>query len=101
MMNKLVTPIPFEFNTFGTISWKVIELVGRKYDAIIGQNILSTSEAKIDLQNNYMEINGNKIMFINNEYPFDLNNIQMLEPVNKSVKEILCLDPLNGEEQKN
>ena len=73
--NKIVTPIPSEFKIFGTISWKVIELKDRNYDGIIGQNILEPLCAKIDLENKNVEVNGNRIMFINSDYPFDIYNI--------------------------
>lgn len=97
--NKKVTPIPNEFNTIGTISWKVVELPGRNYDAILGQNILSALNAKIDLENKYIEINEKKILFIQNEYPFDINNVQTLETQNSTLKQDLKLDHLNDEER--
>lgn len=99
VMNKIVTPFPKEFGAEGTISWKVINLTGRKYDAIIGQNVLVPFKSKIDLEGKFIEIlNKNKIPFIELDYPLLLNEIHNIEPLNQNILEKLNLNHLNNEE---
>lgn len=98
--NKIVTPIPKEFNTIGTFSWKVVDLKGRNYDAIIGQNALTPLKAKINLDHRYLEIKGNKIVFVDNNYPFDIHNIYTLQQVGSQSFDNINLDHINSEERK-
>lgn len=85
--NKVITPIPLEFNKSGTLSWKIMDLPNRKYDAIIGQNFLIPLRAKIDLGQKFIETNGRKTYFktgdsyflINEIYNFEDCNIQKLD----------------------
>ena len=72
---KLITPIPTEFKLLGNVTWKIIDLKGRNYDAIMGQNFLVPFKAKINLDNKYIEINNNKILFEENNYPFIISDI--------------------------
>lgn len=58
------TEIPKEFLTPGTISWKIVELRNRNYDAIIGHNLLEPLEATINLKHKYIEVKNNKIFFV-------------------------------------
>lgn len=96
--SKIITPIPLEFNKRGNLSWKIMDLTGRKYDAIIGQNFLVPLKAKIDLGSKYIEIFGNKIYFENNAHYFILNEICNLETSNIDK---LDLNHLNAEEKQS
>lgn len=50
-----------------------MNLTGRKYNAIIGQNFLVPFRTKIDLGSKYKDILGNKIHFENNDHYYILN----------------------------
>ena len=40
------------------MTWKVLNFNNSKFNAILGQNILKAIEAKIDLQNDNIEVKG-------------------------------------------
>lgn len=101
MTNQLTTPFPVEFLENGTISWKVANLKGRKYNAIIGQNFLIPFKAKIDLEKKNIEIlNKTKIPFEELDYPIVYNEICNLEPIPEQILCKLNLQHLNKEEEK-
>lgn len=93
---EVISPIPLEFKISGTFSWKIVNFTGRKYDAIIGQNLLVPLKARINLEDDYLEINGNKIPFERTDYPFKLSEICSLEYDNLQP---LKLDHMNVEEK--
>lgn len=93
---RKVTPIPEEFKISGTLSWKIMNLSCRKYDAIIGQNFLIPLKAKINLEDGYIQVNNTKIYLENNSNPFIINEICNLESGNL---EKLNLDHLNSIEK--
>lgn len=97
--SKVVTPIPKEFKFSGTTSWKIINLTGRGYDAIMGQNFLVPFKAKINLEDEYIEINNNKILFEGKNYPFIVSEIYTLEGTSVNFIEKLKLEHLNNEER--
>lgn len=100
-VNKVIkivkTPIPCEFLTFGTISWKIIELKNRKFYAVIGQNVLRSLNAKINFESNFIEIKNNRICFMDSNYSFCINNIYSLEPIEDTIFDNLSLDHINSE----
>lgn len=96
----MITPIPEEFQISGTISWKIIELKNRNYDAIIGQNLLEPLKAVINLEQKYIQIRQQKLFFTNSTYPFDIENINSLEASNKNILENIKLDHINTEQRK-
>lgn len=49
----------------------------------------------------YIEIQGKKLSFVQNEYPFDINIVQTLEPCHSTMQENLKLDHLNDEERRH
>lgn len=93
----LITPFPREFNIPGTLSWKVIDISNRYYDAIIGQNFLIPLKAKIDLENKYLDIFGKKILF-EEQSPYHINTIQTIEDSGFSKMSQLNLNHLNRDE---
>lgn len=97
--HKLVTPMPKEFQFCGTVSWKIIDLKDKKYDAIMGQNFLVPFKAKINLEFMYIEINNNKIPFEDYIYPYILNEICSLDGTSDDFLEKIKLEHLNSEEK--
>lgn len=97
--HKIITPMPKEFKFLGTITWRVVELKGRKYDAIMGQNFLVPFKAKINLEDKYIEVNNNKLFFEENYCPFIVSEIFTLDGVTDNILETLKLDHLNNEEK--
>lgn len=96
-INKtMLTPYPDEFRTNGYIKWMVNDLVGKKYDAIIGLDILRPMKVKIDLEGNFMLVNDSKIHF--NTYPFDIYNICTLESSPSPFLNLIKHSNLNKEE---
>lgn len=91
---KIVTPIPTEFNITGTLSWKVINFSSKNYSAIIGQNFLIALKAKIDVESKFINILGNNIPFISYN-PYNSWEICSLE---YSDIQKLNLEHLNSEE---
>lgn len=98
-MNKLVAPFPKEFKQDGYIHWKVIDLSNRTYDGIIGQNVLNKLKAKINLEKKYIEINKNKIKFIDSDYPYEIEKVFSIEPIEDPILEKFNLSHLNEEEK--
>ena len=74
----VITPFPKEFYIPGTLSWKVINISSQNYDAIIGQKFLKALIAKIDLNNDFIQISDKKILF-EVESPYHINTIQTIE----------------------
>lgn len=74
-----VTPMPSQFLARGTLSWKIVDFKIVNYDAIIDQNFLVPFKAKINLDQNYMAIFGNKIFFAENAYPLAFDMITNLQ----------------------
>lgn len=93
---QMLTPYPDEFRTNGYMKWMVNNLVGKKYDAIIGQDILRPLKVKIDFEGNFMLVNDSKIHF--NVYPFDIYNICTLESSPSPFLDLVKHSNLNKEE---
>lgn len=89
--------MPKEFYIPGTLSWKIINFTGRRYDAIIGQNFLIPLRAKIDLGEKYIDIFGKKILF-DEESPYHINSIQTITDTKFQNINELNLSNLNNEE---
>lgn len=98
MTKWLITPIPNNFNLSGTLSWKLMDLPRRKYDAIMGQNFLIPLCAKLDLGQKFIEVNGNRIYFKTDDRYFIINEICNFEESNIQT---LDLEHLNSEEKLN
>lgn len=94
---EIVTPLPKEFLTKGSISWKVIALNGRKYDAIIGQNLLTAIKAVVNIDKRQLETNKNIILF-EDDCPYEINEITTPEISKGKIIENLKVDHLNKEE---
>lgn len=60
---EIITKTPSDFNENSTMSWKVLDLKNKNFDAILGQNILTPIGAKIDLLEKTLQVNGVKIKF--------------------------------------
>lgn len=82
----------------GLVRWKVKALTNRKYQFIIGVDLLNNLDTIIDLEEKVMTINGQKVKFLNNPYPFE--QVFTLEKVENDYLKHLKLDHLNDEEYK-
>lgn len=71
--------------------------MGRNYDAIIGLNFLIPFKAKLNLENRYIDILGNKILF-EQESPYHINTIQTIEDSNCNGINQFDLSHLNRDE---
>lgn len=91
--------MPREFKFQGTITWRIIDLKSKKYDAIMGQNFLVPFRAKLNLESKYINVNNNKIFFEDSDYPFALDEIHTLETVSYNVLDKINLDHLNNKEK--
>ncbi len=95
---ELVTPTPNEFNEKSYIHWKLTNIKNNNFDAIIGQNILKPIKAIINLEKEYVEINGNKIKFIN--MPYNYEDINILTECKENLLDILSNSDMNEEEKQ-
>lgn len=77
--------------------WKITDFTNKCFDAIIGQNLLKPLSAVIDLSNDTLNINNNKIKFLNS-FPYNSKEICQLE--NEKIDFDSFLTNLNCEEQK-
>ncbi|XP_055381890.1 probable polyketide synthase 39 [Condylostylus longicornis] len=57
---EITTKVPDEFNENSTMSWKVMDLSNKNFDALLGQNILKPIGANINLSKGRLEINNQK-----------------------------------------
>lgn len=73
-----------------------MDLSGRKYDGIIGQNFLTPLKAKLDLGNKFLEVNNCRINFETKDRYFLINEVCNIESSN--IDEI-NLDHVNSEER--
>ena len=98
--SEILTELPVEFNEKAHMVWKVTKFHDKCFDGIIGQNLLKPIGAIINMAEDYMIINGNKINFIQ-RCPFEYNQIHQLSPIdsNREVFENFFKD-LNSEEKK-
>lgn len=98
---ELITELPEEFNQIATMSWKILTINNRNFDAIIGQNLLSPLKALINLENNSITIN-NKTTFFIFACPYE-NIIQpeTLEVNHSTLLEQLDSKHLNNEEKQH
>lgn len=67
---EIITKLPKEFREDATMSWKLTDFTGKKFDAILGGNILKPLKAIIDYENETFNINGSVINFIKTS-PYD------------------------------
>ena len=77
-MQEVITEVPEEFNHQATMSWKIMNLDDKNFDALIGQNILSAVGAIIDLGKGTIEISGRVTKF-QNSCPY--TEIYQLQPI--------------------
>ena len=94
-----MTELPVEFNEKAYMVWKVTNLHDKCFDAIIGQNLLKPIGAVIDMANDHIIINDNKIDFIQ-KCPFEYDEIHQLSSVDslEDIFEKFSKD-LNSEEK--
>lgn len=75
---EIVTEVPREFNDSNFMSWKLTHFENKQFDGLIGQNILKCLKASINIGQEYIEVNGNKIGFCN-ACPYAYENVHTLE----------------------
>lgn len=92
---QIITPYPDEFQTIGEMKWIVNKLIGKNYNAIIGQDILHKLKIKVDFQKDSIEISNKRIYF--NIYPFDIYNICALEPNQYPISNLIKQSELHKE----
>lgn len=94
------TPAPEQMNApqGALIRWKVKNLPNRKYQFIIGNDLLNKLNSIIDLEEGSITFNENKIKLLNN--PYLANEICTLEPVDNIIMNHLDLEHLNQEEYR-
>lgn len=99
--HEIITELPNEFNEYATMSWKLTSFKGKKFNAILGQNVLKPLGAIINLENDTMKINGNIIDFIKT-CPYRIDEIHQLDEIgiNENVLKSLY-SGLNREEQSS
>lgn len=92
------TPSPEEIKSKPGIlvRWKVKSLLNRKYQFIIGADLLNNLDAVIDFEGKEINLNGQNIKFLNNPYP--VNQVYALEKVENNYLKHLKLNHLNTEE---
>lgn len=89
-------PKEFKMPSNALIRWKVKNLPNRKYQMIIGSDLLNSLESIIDFEKGSINVNEQDIKFENSPYKF--NEICMLETVDPKLN-LLKLDHLNSEER--
>lgn len=98
---ELITQTPLEFNENTTMSWKVMNLNNKNFDAILGLNVLRPIGAVVDLLNGQFEVNSTIIKF-NYVCPY-IDTICQLEAITLNQNELFCkinTTELNPEETK-
>lgn len=90
--------MPVEFNQDATMSWKVLKFQGKKFNAIIGLNVLRAVGAIINLKEGSIEVGGKITKFLDS-CPYD--EIHQLDAILFDRKELfdqLKTENLNTEE---
>lgn len=80
--------------------WKLTEFKNKKFDGLIGQNTLQPLKAKINLEEEYIEINNNKIKFLHT-CPYKTEEIHTLEAtdISGNYADKLYRNDMNNEER--
>lgn len=91
-------PAEFQLPPGATIRWKARNLKNRKYDFIIGIDLLDKLSTIIDIEAKTISLNRQIIPFVNNPYPIE--QICALEPIESDYLDRLKLDHLNSEEYR-
>lgn len=96
---EVCTVAPAEFNlpNNARVKWKAAPLTGRKYDFIIGMDILKFLNAKINVEERKIFLNRKESKFLNS--PYNLNQIYTLEATDFNLDKLM-LDHLNEEEYR-
>ena len=95
---ELVTELPREFNQEGTMSWKLCNLDDKKFNALLGNNILKALGAKINLAEGYIEIN-NTITTFRDSCPFrEIHQLEVIDSDSVDILKQLKAEDLNFEE---
>ena len=95
---EIITKLPLEFMENAKMSWKLIKIEGRQFDAILGQNILKPLGAIVNKKNLSLYINGCIIKFIKycpgEIFQLKITNIneKVLDNLFQDNKEKLSLD---------
>lgn len=92
-----VAPTEFNLPSNARARWKATPLIGRKYDFIIGMDILNFLNAQIDIEEKKIILNQRECSFLND--PFNFTQIHSLETTGLSLDR-LSLDHLNAEEHR-
>ena len=96
--SEIHTPAPIEFQiSKGLVRWRVKNLRNRKYQFIIGIDLLKQLNCLLNLETGYIFVNERQLKLLNN--PFSFNEISTLEMFDVNVN--LKLDHLNSEEEEN
>ena len=96
--NEVITEVPIEFNHEATMTWKVLDFKNKNFSAILGQNVLKAIGAKIDLENDSIEIK-NRVTKFNHACPYDkINELFSLDFKEKNILDFIKSDHLNDEE---
>lgn len=97
---EIITPLPVEFNEDSLMVWKLTSFENKKFNALIGQNILKPLNAIVNLGENFLKINNIKTYFIDS-CPFDENDIHSIEKVDpNTILAKLLQDDMNSQEKK-
>lgn len=78
---EIITYLPTEFCMNATMSWKLTTFTGKAFNAILGQNLLRPLGAMINMSNDCLTINNNRIEFLK-MCPYGENEIFQLESLN-------------------
>lgn len=99
---EIITELPKEFEEKARMCWKLTSFSEKDFDGIIGQNLLKPLQAKINLEDEYIEILGNKIKFLG-ACPYTYNEVHNLEPIkeDQGVLPSLLGEHLNIEERQS
>ncbi|KAL5277312.1 hypothetical protein ACFFRR_002508 [Megaselia abdita] len=65
IMEKMITPIPIEFNHSRKIEWTIVDLQGKEFEAILGFPAILRLGMEIHPQ--FIKVRGNEIKFMTNE----------------------------------
>ena len=79
--------------------WKLTNFNKKNFDGLIGQNILKAFSAIINLEEDFLQINGNKIKFVDS-CSYSSEEIQTLEAQSDNILDKLKREDMNKEEEK-
>ena len=78
--------------------WKCANFDKKNFDGLIGQNILKAFSAIINLEQDFLQINRNKIKFVDS-CPYNSEEDQTLEVQSDNILDELKREDMNKEEE--